>query len=57
MWSCKSVHAFLSSAECVADLALVVDSSGSITDPNVGGHEDNYDLVRKVSQTLHFLQA
>lgn len=36
------------SAECVADIAMVVDSSGSIRDANVAGRKDNYDFVKEV---------
>ena len=53
--SCNVNHIIcISSAECVADLALVVDSSGSIRDSNVDGRTDNYDFVLAVSETLHF---
>ena len=38
----------------MADLALVVDSSGSIRDSNVDGRADNYDFVLEVREILHF---
>ena len=38
----------LVAAECVADIAMVVDSSGSIRDANKAGRKDNYDLIKEV---------
>jgi len=35
-------------AECVADVAMVVDSSASIRDANKPGRKDNYDLIKEV---------
>ena len=31
---------------CVADVALLVDKSGSITDRNEGGHPDNWRILK-----------
>ena len=38
-------YVFVSHTACVGDIALVVDTSGSIRDNNVAGEPDNWDTV------------
>ena len=45
---------FLVAAECVADVAMVIDSSGSIRDANKPGRKDNYDLIKEVCKLGEF---
>ena len=44
----------LVAAECVADVAMVIDSSGSIRDSNKPGRKDNYDLIKEVCKLGEF---